>query len=270
MATIQGDTGMYEGVGSTVEIGNHKQKKAIGATIQFVDANSSRPSDFFRGGTKFGDFQSATSTLQEGVKTGTATYKDDLGDDEVYTLKVATSTEPIDTHPNFVAKIGGKKGENLHQAIFDKDGTFKSFPTYYLKNQEGDKGEKNAKGEDADWGDQNRFAGVQSYLSASATWTKSYKSASSPKLTGLGKISKPSGNPPTPAGRNWLYVGFSASFQSPPKGDKTKVVQGTISQEWRLSGRNGWDIDIYGEGDADEGGAPVGGGGGAAGGGGGA
>ena len=39
----------------------------------------------------------------------------------------ATTTEPIATHPAFVAKIGGKKGAEKHGAEFEDDGAFKRF-----------------------------------------------------------------------------------------------------------------------------------------------
>ena len=47
-------------------------------------------------------------------------------------------------------------------------------------------------------------------------------------------------------GRNWLYTGFTASFTSPAKGDQNRTIKGDITMEWTLSGRRGWDNDIYG------------------------
>ena len=88
---------------------------------------------------------------------------------------------------------------------------------------------------------------MESYLNASGTWTRTIATDKTPKLKGLGKISTPTGKPPTPQGRNWLYTGFSANFVSPARGDKTRKVEGKITQTWRLSGRRGWDKDIYGE-----------------------
>lgn len=264
MADIKGNTGQYETEGSTVEIGDHKQKGAIGAQVKWVQGNNTI-SGWYSGGTTYGDMTSATAETQEGTISGSTTYKKKGTDDPTYSMKVSTSTEPIDTHPNVDAIVGDINNPK-HQAIFEKDGTFKQFPAFYLQSQAGGiAGLLNAKGEEAAWGDQNRMAGVASYLSAGAIWTKSYKQKTAPKLSGLGKISSPAGGAPTPDGRSWLYTGFSASFTSPSK-DQDKTTEGTISQEWKLSGRNGWDVDIYGKGDANEGGgAPMGGGGGAGG-----
>ena len=264
MADIKGNTGQYETEGSTVEIGDHKQTGAIGAQVKWVQGNNTI-SGWYSGGTTYGDMTSATAETQEGTISGSTTYKKKGTDDPTYSMKVSTSTEPIDTHPNVDAIVGDINNPK-HQAIFEKDGTFKQFPAFYLQSQAGGiAGLLNAKGEEAAWGDPNRMAGGASYLSAGAIWTKSYKQKTAPKLSGLGKISSPAGGAPTPDGRSWLYTGFSASFTSPSK-DQDKTTEGTISQEWKLSGRNGWDVDIYGEGDADEGGgAPMGGGGGAGG-----
>tara|TARA_B110000438_G_C15785994_1_gene638465 strand:- start:607 stop:1401 length:795 start_codon:yes stop_codon:yes gene_type:complete len=262
MADIKGNTGQYETEGSTVEIGDHKETSAIGASVKWVQGSSTIGS-WFKGGTTYGDMTSATAETSEGTISGTTTYKDKGKSEPTYSMKVSTATEPIDTHP-LVGQIIGDINAPMHQAIFEKDGTFKQFPAYFLQSQAGGKaGMLNAKGGAAEWGDQNRMAGVASYLSAGAIWTKSYKQKTAPKLSGLGKISSPAGDAPTPDGRSWLYTGFNASFTSPSK-DEDKTTEGTISQEWKLSGRNGWDVDIYGEGDGDEGGgAPMGGGGGA-------
>ena len=250
MATVYaGTSGRYETVGSTVKIGNFKSKEAEGARIKFHDVNlSTTGKDYLKGGAhKYGELKSATSTYRNGTATGEVVYEA-IKKDVVHTMKVSTSSDPIETHPTFRSKIGGTESKPLHQAIFE-DKKFEKFPVKYLASQGEMKPDdaKNAKGEQFKFGDQNRFAGVTSYLNASATWTRSFSSTNQPTLAGLGKISLPSGDPPTPQGRNWLYTGFSASFISPAKGDKTRQIEGQIVQEWKLSARKGWDKDIYGE-----------------------
>jgi hypothetical protein len=245
MAIIKGDQSKFETVGSTVKIGDFKAKAPIGATVNFNDTGVNAGRTFFSGGTAYGNFKGATSTLQDGVASGSVSYEQ-VTDEEIFTLEVSTTTEPIDTHPDFATKIGGSKAKPIHQAIFNADGTFEKFPLKYLKSQDGDIGALNAKGKPANFGDQNRMAGVDSYLESSAVWTKSFKSDKTPTIEGLGKIMTPDGGAPTPAGRNWLYTGFSASFTSPAKGERRKKTIGTIKKEWRLSGRRGWDKDIYG------------------------
>ena len=250
MATIRaGQAGQFETVGSTVSIGNFKNPNPEGATIQLEDVDANGGKSYFTGGSKkYGEFKSATTTFQRGTASGQVVYAN-KSDDVVHTLKVTTTTEPIDTHPNFLDKIGGDAEEPKHQAEFDEDNAFRKFPLKYLEVQGEMKPDDalNAKGEQFEFGDQNRFAGVSGYLSSSAIWTRSFTATRSPSLEGLGKISAPSGNPPTPEGRSWLYVGFSASFTSPSKGDAGRKIRGKVTQEWRLSGRRGWDMDIYGE-----------------------
>lgn len=244
MSILKGEIGIYETVGSTVKIGDFKAKEPLGSTVNFIEANTLGGSTFFKGGVQHGNFKHATSTFQDGVASGSVEYEQ-TSDEDIFNLDVRATSEPIQTHPNFRKKIGGKQGEPKHQALFE-EGVFKGFPVKYSKKNDGPIGALNAQGKPANFGDQNRFAGVSSYLNASATWSKSFRSKESPSITGLGKIMKPEGDAPTPKGRDWLYSGFSASFTSPAKGDRRKKIIGTIRKEWFLSGRRGWDKEIYG------------------------
>ena len=245
MAIIKGQTGLYETVGSSVKIGNYKTKEPIGSTVNFVDANTNGGNGFFEGGVQHGNFKSASTTYQDGVASGSVEYEQ-TSDEEIFNLDITTTSEPIDTHPDFKTKIGGAQGAPIHQALFE-EGVFKGFPVKYSKKNDGPIGALNSRGLPAQFGDQNRMAGVTSYLNASATWTMSFKSDQTPSINGLGKRMEPEGDAPTPKGRNWLYTGFSATFTSPAKGDRRKKTIGTITKEWRLSGRRGWDKDIYGD-----------------------
>lgn len=242
MPTItKGTIGRFETVGSTVKIGNFRTDEPEGATIKYQDTKSDPARlDYFKSGSyKYGQFKSATSTYENGSASGEVIYESKTID-VTHKMNVSTTSEPIDTHPDFRTRIGGTEDNPKNQAIFE-DKAFRKFPRKYSEANEGEFPEG------AKEGDQNRYAGVQSYLSASGTWTRSITTNKSPTLKGLGKISTPTGNPPTPAGRNWLYTGFSATYVSPARSDATRTLEGRITQNWRLSSRRGWDKDIYGE-----------------------
>ncbi len=245
--TIVGERSVFETVGSSVEIGDHKTTKPIGATVNFNDTSTAKYTgkDYFKYGNIYGDFAGAQSLKQGDVASGSVTYKT-TSDEVIYTMNFATTSEPIDTHPNFREKIGGTGDNPRNGAVFETDGSFRKF-THKLSDQDVVWGDaRNAKGEIGVAGDQNWYAGVSSYLEASGVWTKSFKSNRTPTLEGLGRISTPDGEPPEVGGRNWLYTGFSATFTSPAKGDRTRKIKGDISMEWMMSGRRGWDKDIYG------------------------
>ena len=179
------------------------------------------------------------------VASGSVNYKI-TSDEVIYTMKSTTTSEPIDTHPNFVNFAGD--GQNPRNgAVFEPDGSFRKF-THKLSDQDVVWGDaRNAKGDIGVAGEQNWYAGVSAYLEASGVWTKSFKSNRTPTLEGLGRISTPDGEPPEVEGRNWLYNGFTATFTSPAKGDRNRKIKGDITMEWMMSGRRGWDKDIYGE-----------------------
>jgi len=253
--TIVGNRGIFETVGSSVEIGDYKTLQPVGATVNFNDTSSELVGkNYFTSGTVYGDFVGARSTSDANTASGSVSYKK-TSDDVVYKMKMNTSSEPIDTHPDF-QKFAGHGDQPLHGAQFEPNGVFRKFSHKLAAEEVGtlsmDDGEtftqpvRNAKGEAAAEGEQNWYAGVSSYLEASGVWSKSFKSTRNPTLEGLGKISTPDGNCPVLEGRNWLYTGFSASFISPAKNDPNRKVTGDINMEWTMSGRRGWDEDIYG------------------------
>lgn len=148
----------------------------------------------------------------------------------VYELSAGLDQEPIASHPNFISAIGGKPSAVLNGAVFidpdtglqtevDADGVFREFAATI-------------------GGAANKKGGIESYLVPGAEWRVTEFSTSRPSaLRDLGRIDSPDGPNPTLAGRNWLFWGESY------------VRRGHIYQTtaiWKLSGRNGWDSDIYG------------------------
>jgi hypothetical protein len=147
----------------------------------------------------------------------------------VYTLSSALSEEPIELHPNFQT-FAGKPSAPLNGAVFldpdtqkittdDSRGVFREFMATL-------------------GGVANLKAGVEAYLSPGATWQEIYFSTSRPTdLGSLGEIDNPSGpNPSFGSGRTWLYSGADYTRRG-------GIYE--IRKTWLLSGRNGWDEDIY-------------------------
>lgn len=143
---------------------------------------------------------------------------------KTYDLLSATSTEPIETHPNF-AKVAGNPAGALNGSSWDETGKFTGFAF-----QVGD----------------GKKMGVRSFLAPSVIYreveVRSLVSndAVNIDLEKLGKIDKP---PPSrmlpttlPEKANWLRVGSPAETV----GDGVK-----ITRSWRLSGPGGWDKDWY-------------------------
>ena len=80
--------------------------------------------------------------------------------------------------------------------------------------------------------------GQESYLDPKVSWRKEWVSNTRPtNLNDVGDIVTPDGDPPTPAaGRNWLHMGLESR-------QRGKVFEN--SEVADLSGRGGWDDDIY-------------------------
>jgi len=162
---------------------------------------------------------------------------------KTYNLQGSTSTEPIETHPDFkefggTPKIIGQKGTNDKGARFDEAGKFVGFavePAF----------------EDPDpppFGEDYRKAGVRSFLAASVTYCETavftedgFAGAGAAELavTVLGKIDDPPDSdlkPPDEGDFDWLLITLDAE----------EVGKGVrIRKCWRLSGSLGWDEDIY-------------------------
>lgn len=159
-----------------------------------------------------------------------------FGTPPVYELAAGVSEEPIETHPDF-AKFAGSATNPLNGAQFRnvQDGSianasakastddgyvFDSF-SVYVGN------------------DKNEFAGIQSYLdSGCMTFRKTWNVPLPPTALGnIGKIDFPDGPAPQlQGGATWLNIGVTST----QRGSVYQAVQ-----EWRASGRRGWNRDVY-------------------------
>lgn len=160
----------------------------------------------------------------------------------IYELCLGLGEEPIECHPNFVVNVNGAgDGQPLagtpsapvHGAIFrdaqgrisgnDATCTFDRFASHLPG------GAPNP-----------LFAGITSYLDFSqAVWRKRWYSTARPgDITFLGRILTPEGPAPfLGSGREWLYQSLNY--------EQRGLVFG-ITKEWRASGRQGINRNIYG------------------------
>lgn len=140
-----------------------------------------------------------------------------------YELSGTLTEEPIETHPDF-ATFAGTPSAPLNSAVFLDPETNK--PT-----------EDDDTGIFSEFSASSNKAGVSSYVSPGALWTKIYFQITKPSGFGdLGEIDTPDGSPPSASGRNWLLWDFSYRRRG-------HVYE--VRKTWKLSGRNGWDEDIY-------------------------
>jgi hypothetical protein len=155
-----------------------------------------------------------------------------------YELIIGLSEEPIETHPNFVSKIGWTAMAPKNGAVFRHVNTGQRV-TQYAKASNNDGYVFDSFLVFVD-GKLNEFAKVESYLEASqVTWRKTYNGVAHPSnLVEAGKIGNPDGPAPSlPSGRNWLDMGITAT----KRGSAVQLVH-----EWRASGRRGWIQSVYG------------------------
>lgn len=145
--------------------------------------------------------------------------------DETYELTTSLSQEPIQTHEAF-ASFAGTPDAPLNGSLFvDPDTGFESGKSNAIWKEFAFKGSNNTK------------AGIESYLAPGAEWRETKFQTTRPTgIRDVGTIESPAGSNPTLSGRDWLAWG------------ETYVRRGYIYQvtsTWKLSGRNGWDTDIY-------------------------
>lgn len=150
------------------------------------------------------------------------------GEIVTYAVQASTDAEPIETHPSFYSFAGKPNDKTtwINGAYFDPEGQFKGFRA------------PNATG-------QNKKAGIRSYLSpglvyiVTTTRSQANHSVVGIALAGLGHIDTPPNSivmPTVEAGRNWLKIGADVETI----GDGIR-----ITERWKLSGRGGWDTDLY-------------------------
>lgn len=147
----------------------------------------------------------------------------------IYTLSASLSEEPIELHPDF-QDFAGTPAAPLNGAVFVDPDTEK----ITTSNERGVFREFMATLDGA----ANLKAGVEAFLSPGAVWTEiSFSTARPTDLGDLGEEDAPSGpNPSFGGGRDWLY--HAADYQR-----RGHIYE--IHKSWLLSGRNGWDPDIY-------------------------
>ena len=143
--------------------------------------------------------------------------------DSTYELSGTLTEEPIETHPDF-EDFAGTPSSPLNGAVF-------------LDPETGKPTTDDAKGVFSEFGISGDKAGVSSYASPGVMWTETRYSTTKPtELGDLGQIDTPNGNPPTFSGRDWLL--WDSSY-------RRRGFIYEIRIAWKLSGRNGWDEDIY-------------------------
>lgn len=162
----------------------------------------------------------------------------------VYELTVGTAESPIATHPKFAQEIGGTVTNPKNGAVFEYqgDGTRRR----WFDGAKGIKPTSNAGWVfvgfnhfvTANATTMNPYAGVSSFLEPQMTWRKMWnRKYTSDDVSDVGTIQTPPGNPPRlPAGANWLYMGLSATRRGGAQ---------SMTQEWRSSGRRGWNPTLY-------------------------
>ena len=168
----------------------------------------------------------------EGVDPSEASY-DDEEDRTIYGLESSESTEPIETHPKFTEFAGDWKNKATWRngAKFavegDEAGRFRGFITPAEDDAEHPK------------------TGMRSFYDGGIiyTQTKTYPHQNADTVAvDMNKLYEIDAPPPSQilpkvsSKRNWLLVGCSVR----------QVGRGMqVTKRWRLSGRNGWDPDVY-------------------------
>ncbi len=161
----------------------------------------------------------------------------------VYELVVGLSEEPIETHPKFVEDIGGTASDPINGSMWEHQGT-RVWTWDGADNNPGDNNGWQFKGFlvlNAD-GSLNDFAKIETYLSTTnMTWRKTWNvRATINSIRNAGKIDSPPGGPPdidNGGDINWLNMGVTQTRRG-------SAYQ--LTQEWRASGRRGWNETVYG------------------------
>jgi hypothetical protein len=155
-------------------------------------------------------------------------FLDEEPEEPTYELVGSLSQEPIETHPDFATVIAGTPASPKNGAIFvDPESRKQSEATNAVFKEFSNNPDPGKKTK----------ARVDSYLEPSVEWRETKFQRTRPNsVTSLGNIQEPAGSPPTLSPRDWIvwsysYVRRGALYQ--------------VTTTWRMSGRNGWDPDIY-------------------------
>lgn len=159
---------------------------------------------------------------------GSGTGDDEDDNPPTYTMSLALSEEPLESHPRYDTLTD----DDVQDAVT------------LAKNPATDADGKPVPADTTGWAvlkvelyDRIR-RGFDSFRDPKVTWRKDWVSNTRPSnLNDVGNIATPGGSPPSPAsGRNWL----SAGLESRERGG---VFEN--SETFELSGRGGWNEDIY-------------------------
>jgi hypothetical protein len=165
-------------------------------------------------------------------------------DETTFEFDVSMSEDPIEAHPNFDA-ISEKYGWDEVEKAFPK------FPPGTATSDGSALGKKSK-------AKKNPLYGTESFLSVGAVFRKTYASLTIPAgvLRGIGAIVERPPNigqfqiPSTGSKRNWLKL-------APKIRRRGNSVE--VTEEWMLSGPNGWNSDVYSSGQLDGDGGSQGG-----------
>lgn len=166
-------------------------------------------------------------------------------DQTTFEFDVSMSEDPIEAHPNFDA-ISEKYGWDEVERAFPK------FPPGTATSDGSALGKKSKT-------KKNPLYGTESYLAVGAVFRKTYATRTIPAgvLRGIGSIVERPPNigqfhiPSTGSKRNWLKL-------APKIRRRGNSVE--ITEEWMLSGPNGWNKDVYSSGQLEDSGDGGGGG----------
>lgn len=174
----------------------------------------------------------------------TAIYPDTT---PIYELTISNGEVPIATHPKF-AQFAGNASAPLNGAIFECQGPGTLAGTRVFAGGQGTSSPSSVQNPSAytfvgfqsvvNGTANTTWAGLLAYLDPFATWKKTVAlQTPTQDIFSIGAIDTPPGPvPQLPPNRNWLYMGMTQT-------QRANVWQ-TV-QEWRLSGRNGWNTTLY-------------------------
>jgi hypothetical protein len=141
----------------------------------------------------------------------------------VYELVANLDQDPIESHPDFT-EFAGTPSDPQNGAIF-------------VDPEAGTISRDDARGVFREFAAGSSKAGIESYLVPGAEWKETTFTTTRPtSLRDIGKTESPAGPSPSLSGRNWLA--WSETYTR-----RGNIYQ--VTRTWKLSGRNGWDNDIY-------------------------